>query len=270
MYTKVIKSMICSSVILITSITSVEAAPISGQGTWETTLEGRDLDGNAATFEAYYDTALDITWLADANAAAGSGYDILGSGLMYLSEALDWVSGLNVNGVTGWRLPDTNPIDGISYDGPVFSSNDGSRDAGLNITAPGSWSEGSLASEMAHMYYNTLGNLSPCKPYSIPDGPCQPETGDWGLTNTGPFSNISAVSFDEYLSGSQYLNYTFVFNFADGAQNYETTFNLNTTFTKKAWAVRDGDVGVVPVPAAIWLFGSGLLGLIGIARRKKA
>lgn len=27
---------------------------------------------------------------------------------------------------------------------------------------------------------------------------------------------------------------------------------------------------VIPVPAAIWLFGSGLLGLIGIARRKKA
>jgi hypothetical protein len=27
---------------------------------------------------------------------------------------------------------------------------------------------------------------------------------------------------------------------------------------------------VVPVPAAVWLFGSGLLGLIGLARRKKA
>lgn len=28
--------------------------------------------------------------------------------------------------------------------------------------------------------------------------------------------------------------------------------------------------GVVPVPAAVWLFGSGLIGLIGIARRRKA
>ena len=28
------------------------------------------------------------------------------------------------------------------------------------------------------------------------------------------------------------------------------------------------DVQVVPVPAAVWLFGSGLLGLIGVARRK--
>jgi len=28
--------------------------------------------------------------------------------------------------------------------------------------------------------------------------------------------------------------------------------------------------GVVPVPAAVWLFGSGLLGLVGIARRKRS
>ena len=30
------------------------------------------------------------------------------------------------------------------------------------------------------------------------------------------------------------------------------------------------EVAQVPVPAAVWLFGSGLLGLIGVARRKKA
>ena len=30
------------------------------------------------------------------------------------------------------------------------------------------------------------------------------------------------------------------------------------------------NVGAAPIPAAAWLFGSGLLGLIGVARRKKA
>ena len=30
-----------------------------------------------------------------------------------------------------------------------------------------------------------------------------------------------------------------------------------------------GEVSQVPVPAAVWLFGSGMLGLIGVARRKK-
>jgi len=37
---------------------------------------------------------------------------------------------------------------------------------------------------------------------------------------------------------------------------------------------KDGDIGIVvnpvPVPAAVWLFGSGLLGLVGVARRKAA
>jgi hypothetical protein len=43
------------------------------------------------------------------------------------------------------------------------------------------------------------------------------------------------------------------------------------TGSNYAWAVHSGDVSasVVPVPAAVWLFGSGLLGLIGMARRKK-
>jgi uncharacterized protein YkwD len=36
------------------------------------------------------------------------------------------------------------------------------------------------------------------------------------------------------------------------------------------WTVDFGadDVSAVPVPAAIWLFGSGFLGLVGVARRK--
>ena len=34
--------------------------------------------------------------------------------------------------------------------------------------------------------------------------------------------------------------------------------------------IRSADATVVPVPAAVWLFGSGLIGLVGVARRKKA
>ena len=36
------------------------------------------------------------------------------------------------------------------------------------------------------------------------------------------------------------------------------------------YASINGSVSAVPVPAAVWLFGSGLLGLIGISRRKAA
>jgi hypothetical protein len=35
----------------------------------------------------------------------------------------------------------------------------------------------------------------------------------------------------------------------------------------EVWSV---DIQAIPVPAAVWLFGSGLLGLVGVARRKKA
>ena len=44
-------------------------------------------------------------------------------------------------------------------------------------------------------------------------------------------------------------------------ESWATEVRTYATFTPAA---------AVPVPAAVWLFGSGLLGLIGIARRKKA
>jgi hypothetical protein len=55
-------------------------------------LQGRDLNGSADSFEAYYDTELDLTWLADANFAKTSGYH--GSGLMNWTDANAWVAGL--------------------------------------------------------------------------------------------------------------------------------------------------------------------------------
>jgi hypothetical protein len=52
----------------------------------------------------------------------------------------------------------------------------------------------------------------------------------------------------------------------------EYSFYITAT-TKTAFPAVVGtvgiDVNIVPVPAAVWLFGSGLLGLVGIARRKK-
>ena len=43
----------------------------------------------------------------------------------------------------------------------------------------------------------------------------------------------------------------------------------SSTLGYSVWAVASGDA-LVPIPPALWLFGSGLLGLIGIARRKGA
>jgi len=52
-----------------------------------------------------------------------------------------------------------------------------------------------------------------------------------------------------------------------------TTFVTITSFLPDNLikdAVADGSWSIVPIPTALWLFGSGLLGLFGIARRKKA
>jgi hypothetical protein len=70
------------------------AVPVSGQGTWETTLQARDLDGNGQT-DAFYDTKLDITWLRNASL----------SGAMNWSNAMSWASSLDFGGHSDWRLP---------------------------------------------------------------------------------------------------------------------------------------------------------------------
>ena len=41
---------------------------------------------------------------------------------------------------------------------------------------------------------------------------------------------------------------------------------MNPNGDYEAWVA---DISAVPVPAAVWLFGSGLIGLISIASRKK-
>ena len=90
--------------------------------------------------------------------------------------------------------------------------------------------------------------------------------------NTGPFSGLDQSGI--YVSGTEYA--------LDTNSVWEISLSVNRTPGSigtslksyaffNAWAVHDGDVvSSVPVPAAVWLFGSGLLGLIGMARRKKA
>lgn len=239
---------------------TANAAAVSGQGTWETTLQARDFDGNAATIEGYYDTAVGITWLADANygRAAGTTMDWFDSNA--------WAAGLNVNGITGWRLPTVSPIDGTTED-DYNASTVGTEDYGFNVSAPGTLYAGSTASEMAHLFYNTLGNKGFCDPAMPSDFAHCPEQAGWGLSNTGPFANVQTPS--GYWSATTFAPDplgAWLFSFYNGVQTY--SHKSNYFF---AWAVHDGDAGasIVPVPAAAWLFGSGLIGLLGMSRKRR-
>jgi hypothetical protein len=247
--------------------TAAQAIAVSGQGTWETTLQGRDLDGNLSTSEAYYDTVLDITWLLDANASAGSSFDDGVSstdGHMTWVSANSWAAGLNINGITGWRLPDIEPVNGTAFN--TIVSFNGTTDRGHNISAPGTLYAGSTASEMAHMYYNTLGNLSPCNPAVSTE--CDELQSGWGLTNTGPFENLNAFGHWSATEGETSIGGAWYFNFNEGNQR-----RVAKSRERYAWAVHEGDVGwslvPVPVPAAVWLFGSGLLGLAVVGTRRR-
>ena len=256
---------------------AANAASVSGQGTWETTLQGRDLDGNPygiADFEAYYDTVLNITWLFNANLGAGSSYDDISGtgsttdGVMSWTNANAWAANLNVYGITGWRLPRVSPVDGTTADDANFSYI-GTEDRGYNISAPGTLYAGSTASEMAHLFYNTLGNKGYCNPTLSTVSSCSNQAG-YGLVNSGPFPNIQ-VNSTPYWSDTGYALNTslaWYFLFPTGSQDV----GIKSATGSYAWAVHAGDVGAsaVPVPTAVWLFGSGLLGLIGVARRKKA
>jgi hypothetical protein len=59
----------------------------------------------------------------------------------------------------------------------------------------------------------------------------------------------------------------------DNLTGFCTDFACNTVFASTARHLISGSVSApvvsqVPVPAAAWLFGSGLIGLIGVARKK--
>ncbi len=192
--------------------------------------------------QAYYDDVLNITWLADANYARTSGYD--SDGKMDWSTAQAWIASLNGAshlGVSDWRLStvtDTGtPGCNSAYTG---------TDCGWNVDL--------TTGEMAHLNYSTLGNVGYYDIFGV--GP-QP---GWGPPNQGPFSNVQA---NVYWSGTVYApfsGYAWTFNFYLGNQNAN-----DKTTAYYAWAVRPGDI--VPVPTAMWLFGSAL-GVTGLLRRR--
>lgn len=213
----------------------------------------------------FYDTVLDITWMANANAIAGTPFDdgaFNDDGRVSWNNALAWADALVFGGFDDWRLPSVAPLNGTNFVLTAPIAYDGSKDRGYNVSAPGSAYPYSTASELAYMFHINLGNLG----YYALDATAStdPPQPGWGLTNTGPFANLQA---DIYWTNTVYPlpNWAFRFDFDLGVQlGDDTTQPFNTW---RAWAVRDGDVAVVPEPAGLSMVGAALAGLIWIRRR---
>ena len=193
-----------------------------------------------------YDDVLNITWLQDANYAHTSNYDA--DGKMNWQQANNWAAQLEYGGYNDWRLPSAN----LENQGNLCNV---SCNLGYNNTS----------SEMGHMFYNNLGNQG------LLDTNNNAQS-NYGITNSsftdgnsGNIVSILNIQEEHYWFEDEseffFLDAWF-FDTADGNQYYE--LQINNSYS---WAVRDGDISPVPVPAAAWLFGSALLGLAGLKRK---
>ncbi len=152
---------------------------------------------------AVYDVDRDITWLTDANAAAGTIYDdgnITDDGSMSWTNAKEWVQSLTVGGFSDWRLPTV----------PVKSN--------------GGYCAGSLCtdSEMGHLFYDELSG-TPGESILNSDDP-----------NLDLFVNIQSRRYWTVMSNGGPA----LFDMNNGSQ-----FPFaRSSRQRRAWAVRTGDV----------------------------
>lgn len=237
--------------------------------TADAALVGRDLDGSPGSFEAYYDTVLDITWLGNANLAATNTFGVAGisgTGRMTWDTANAWIAAMNgadYLGIDAWRLPQMYDINGDGCTVNSFTSYNGG-DCGYNVV-----STGAQASEMASLYFATLGNVAYYNTSGIANYGGAPH-----IQNTGPFQNLGNTLYwygDETTTsslgldlGSPALN-AWYFGMPSAGQRPQDKLDNSLT----AWAVFDGDVAAVPVPGAVWLLGSAVA-VLGALRRKTA
>ncbi len=202
-------------------------------GAAQAALVGRDLNGSGSSFEAYYDTELNITWLTDGSANV----------LMNWAAAKNWAANLSftdgVNVYDNWRLPSTLQ-----------------PDASCSVQTHISYGYNCTGSEMGHLFYAELGGVA----------------GQSILTSTDPnvlkFNNLQS---SDYWSGTEFVlaaDGAWQFYFAMG---FQYVVNAYATVNAYALAVSPGDVAAVPEPDAwaMLLTGLGLLGFVVHRRNKK-
>lgn len=184
--------------------------------------------------QAVYDSDLDATWISDGNLVVSNNFGVsvgTASGQMIYSDALIYINAMNAANYLGfndWRLPATPDSD------PGCSGSN----IGFNCTG----------SELGHLFYDEFGvSAGADVSTGIP-------------SELAKFSNLQSGYWSTFAPSAPSTIYRMAF--ANGEQKISTE---PSGITVMVLAVRDGSV--VPVPAAVWLFGSAL-GLLGWIKRK--
>ncbi len=241
----------------LTLCSAANAVAVPDQGTWGTTLQGRDLDGNLSNgFEAYFDTTQNLTWLADANyirtVSGGSVTGQMKEGDSYAAAGIDYFSEktkISAYGIDGWRLPDLwytsklNPFPAECF----------------NCVQTYTFTVQSGKSEYRNLFEQVLGNRG--------------SDGTFLLTNTGPFRNVQSggyltqtPTYELEFDNEQFK--VWQYNTATG-EHVRLNFRASPIFNNNyAMWVKSGDIAAVPEPSTILSMLAGLIGLTFLRKRR--
>ncbi len=209
-----------------------------------------------------YDNVNNITWAADANLfktqAAGNANlvtEIIAGNGGVIYDTANYFDGFT--GTYHLTSADFNTGTGqMTWFGAQAWANNltigGVKGWSLPTTTPAIYGVNITTSQMGDLFYNQLGGAA---------------WTDIATTHNPNYNFFSNVQSYAYWSGSEFAPnpegalgfYTF-----NGFQYYGSKYSQ-----LYAWAVRSGDLpAAVPVPGAVWFFGSGLIGLLSFTRRK--